>query len=102
MLQNIYISDKCCSSELSIHQRNLNKLHPAINHHNHNYNIYLFLEPNLNIRRISEESCDWSNDDKNSVLKSQELITFKNMFKLQTLILNYKYFQIVLFLLYFG
>ncbi len=23
MLQNIYISDKCCSSELSIHQRNL-------------------------------------------------------------------------------
>ncbi len=25
MLQNIYISDKCCSSELSIHQRNLRK-----------------------------------------------------------------------------
>ncbi len=28
MLQNIYISDKCCSSILSIHQRNLKKSTP--------------------------------------------------------------------------
>ncbi len=30
MLQNISISDKCCSSELSIHQRNLKKIYSAV------------------------------------------------------------------------
>ncbi len=30
MLQKISISDKCCSSELSIHQRNLKKLYSAV------------------------------------------------------------------------
>ncbi len=30
MLQDISISDKCCSSELSIHQRNLKKFYSAV------------------------------------------------------------------------
>ncbi len=30
ILQNISISDKCCSSELSIHQRILKKLYLAV------------------------------------------------------------------------
>ncbi len=30
MLQKISISDKCCSSELSIHQRNMKKFYSAV------------------------------------------------------------------------
>ncbi len=73
MLQKISISDKCCSSELSIHQRNLKKFYSAV------FNIIIiiifFLAANQHIRMISEGSCDtedWSNDAENSALKSQE------------------------------
>ncbi len=41
LLQNINISDKCCSSELSIHQRNLKSL-------------LRYWEVNQNITMISE------------------------------------------------
>ncbi len=59
MLQNIYISNKCCSFELSINQRILkeNQFHK-----------------NIKQLGISEGSChseDWSNDAENSAL-SQE------------------------------
>ncbi len=30
MLQKVSVSDECCSSELSIHQRNLKKLYSAV------------------------------------------------------------------------
>ncbi len=66
MLRKISISDKCCSSELSIHQRNLKKIYSAV------FNIIIiiiiinvFWAANQNIRMISEGSCDWSNDAKN-------------------------------------
>jgi len=59
------ISNKCCSSELSIHQKILKK---CINNQ-----IYLILcwSSNHHIRMISEGSCDtedWSNDAENSAL----------------------------------
>ncbi len=59
LLQSIYISDKCCSSERSIHQRNLKKLYSAIE-----YIINIFWAANQNIRMISEGFCDWINDAK--------------------------------------
>ncbi len=60
MLQNISISDKCCSSELSIHQRNLKKLNCfQHNNNNNNKNNKHFCAANLNIRMISVASCDW-------------------------------------------
>ncbi len=67
MLEKISISDKCCSSELSIHQRNLKKIYSAVS------NIIIiiinvFWAANQNIRMISEESCDWSNDAENTAL----------------------------------
>ncbi len=63
MIQKISISDKCCSSELSIHQRNLKKFYSAV------FNIIIiiinmFLTANQKIRMISEGSCDWSNEAK--------------------------------------
>ncbi len=64
MLQKISISDKCCSSELSIHQRNLKK-----------NSTQLSSTENQNISMISEGSCDtedWSKDAENSALKSQK------------------------------
>ncbi len=68
MLQKISISDSCCSSEPSIHQRNLKKLYSAV----FNIIINVFWAANQNIRMISEGSCDWRNDAKKSALKSQE------------------------------
>ncbi len=66
ILQKISISDKCCSSELSIHQRNLKKIYSAV------FNIILiinvFWAANQHIRMISEGSCNWSNDAENSAL----------------------------------
>ncbi len=67
MLQKISISDKCCSSELSIHQRNLNKFYSAVL--NVIIIIHAFSAANQDIRMISEGSCDWSNDAKTSALK---------------------------------
>ncbi len=45
MLQYIYISDKRCSSELSIHQRNLEKII---------FSIILRKAANQNIRLVSD------------------------------------------------
>ncbi len=42
MLQKIYISDKCCSSELSIHQRNLKKILLSCFQQNNNNNTYFW------------------------------------------------------------
>ncbi len=39
MLQKISISDKCCSSELSINQRNLKKILSFLNSNRTNYNF---------------------------------------------------------------
>ncbi len=64
MLQNIHISDKCCSSDF-IHQRNL-KINSLI------IIMNVSCAANQNIIMISEGSCDWSNDAKNTALKSQE------------------------------
>ncbi len=77
MLQKISISGKCCSSELSIHQRNLKKILLICFQHNNNKCFFFFLAANQNIRMISEGSCDWNNDAKNSVLKSQEYYILK-------------------------
>ncbi len=72
MLQKISISDQLCSSELSIHQRNLKKLFSAVfNNNNNKKKRKCFLAAIQNIRMISEGSCD-CNDAKNSALKSQE------------------------------
>ncbi len=64
MLHNISISDKCCSSECSIHQRNLKKFYSAI------FNIIIIIIIinvfEQQIRMTSEGSCYWSNDAKNS------------------------------------
>ncbi len=60
MLQKISISDKCCSSELSIHQRNLKKIFSAFNI----IIINVFWAANQHIRMISEGSCDWSDAEK--------------------------------------
>ncbi len=62
MLQHISISDKYRSSELSIHQR-------SFQHNNNNKYIWA---ANKNFRMISEGSCDWNDDAKNSALKAQE------------------------------
>ncbi len=70
MLQKISISDKCCSSKLSIHQRNLRKFYCF--QHNNNNNNNKRLTAIQNIRMISEGSGDWVNDAENSALKSQE------------------------------
>ncbi len=62
MLQKIYISDKCCSSELSVHQRNLKKiLLSCFQHNNNKVIVNVFWAANQNIWMISEGSCDWSN-----------------------------------------
>ncbi len=71
MLQNIYISAKCCSSEHSINQRILKKIYSAV------FNIIIIIiniiwAANQNIWIISEGSCDWSNDAEKAALKSQE------------------------------
>ncbi len=66
--QKISISDRCCSSELSIHQSNLKKIYSAV----FNIIINVFWAANQNIRMISEGSCDRRNDAKNSALTSQE------------------------------
>ncbi len=47
MFQKISVSDKCCSSELSVHQRNLNNSASSYN--------------KCVIRMIYEGSCDWRN-----------------------------------------
>ncbi len=65
MLQKISISDKCCSSELSIHQRNLkNSTQPFSTIIIIIIIIHVFQAATQNIRMISEGSCDWSNDAK--------------------------------------
>ncbi len=69
----MYISDKCCSSELSI--RNLKIVLLSCFQHNTN-NIY-FWEANKNIRIISEGSCDWSNDAKHSAWNHRNKLHFK-------------------------
>ncbi len=65
------VSDKCCSSELSIHQKNFdeNILLSCFQHINNNYNYKCvsFLAANHNVRMISEGLCDWSNDTKNQL-----------------------------------
>ncbi len=80
MIQTISISDKCCSSELFIHQRILEKkstqlfstlfiyLFIIIFFIIFFYFIYFFEAANHHIRMISKGSCDWSNDAKNSAL----------------------------------
>ncbi len=55
--------------------------------------INVFLAANQNIRMIYEEACDWSNDAKNSALKSHECYILKYI-QIEPVIL--------LFLLYFG
>ncbi len=76
LLQNISISDKCCSSELSIHQRNLEIFFTHIIKLIFFYYIFIIIiiikAANQNIIMISEGSCDWNDDAKNSALKSQE------------------------------
>ncbi len=77
MLQKIYISDKCCSFELSIRQIILKtrKFCSAV------FNVVIiiiiiiiknvFWAANQHIRMISEGSCDtedWSNDAENTAL----------------------------------
>ncbi len=62
MLLQISISDKCSSSELSIHQRNLEKLYSA---DIYIYILHIFWAANQHIRMISEGSHDtedWIND----------------------------------------
>ncbi len=74
MLQNISISDKCCSSELSIHQRNLKKIYSAVfiihNNNNNNNKCILIIRNNLKSEYLNDfwTSCDWSNDAENSAL----------------------------------
>ncbi len=78
MLQNISISDQCCFSEVSIRQRHLKKIYSAV------FNIIIiinyFLAANQNITIISEGSCYWSDDAKNSALKTKEYIIFKKKY----------------------
>ncbi len=72
ILQIFIISDKCCSSEISIHQRSLKKNVSAV------FNIVIliiiiiiinvFWTAKQNIRMISEGSCYWNNDAKISSL----------------------------------
>ncbi len=59
MLQKLFISDKCWSLDLSIHQRILKKITQLLNIDNNK---------NQNIRMISEGSEDWSNDAEKSAL----------------------------------
>ncbi len=73
MLQKISVSGRFCSSELSIHQRNLKKNILSCFQHNNNNNKKKIWTANQYIRMISEGSCDtedWSNDAENSALKS--------------------------------
>ncbi len=83
MLQRSYISNKCCSFELSIQQRILKKsvselltvliLKIIIND---------YWAANHHIRMISEGSCDnadWSNDAEYSGLHYRKKNTFKNI-----------------------
>ncbi len=70
MLQKIYLSDKCSSFKLSIHQRNLKKIVLSCFQYNNNSssnnNNKCFRAAIQNIRiMLSEGSCDWSNDAKN-------------------------------------
>ncbi len=74
MLQKISISDKCCSSELSIHQRNLKKFSSAI------FKIIIIIinviwGANQNITMISEGSCDTEDTEGVMMLKIQLHIT---------------------------
>ncbi len=60
MLQKISISNKCCSFEFYIPQKNPEKFSTCITNR-------CFLETNQHIIMISEGSCDtedWSNDDE--------------------------------------
>ncbi len=72
LLQKIYISDKCCSSELSRKKKPETILLHCLQHDSNNNNNTYFWAANQNIRMISEGSCDWINDAENSALKSQE------------------------------
>ncbi len=66
MLQKISISNKCCSFELSINQKN--------------HERKCITAANQNIRMISEGSCDtedWSNDAENSALHHRNILHFK-------------------------
>ncbi len=79
MLQKISISDKCSSSELSIHQRNLKKFY----FFNIIVIILFFFAANQHIRVISEDHVTLKTGVMmmiNTVLKSQQSITFDNIF----------------------
>ncbi len=64
MLQKIYIPDKCCSSVLSIHQRNLHKMLLYCFHH-HNNKCVFFVAANQN---------DFGKDDVTGVMMLEKLL----------------------------
>ncbi len=70
LMLHISISDKCCSSELSIHQRNLKKFNSAV------FNTLITHELEQQIRILESFPKDHMtgvmNDTKNSALQSQE------------------------------
>ncbi len=71
MLQKISISDKCCCSELSIHQRNLKTFYSAvfiIHNNNNNNNNKCILSSKSEYLNDFWTSFDWSNDAENSAL----------------------------------
>ncbi len=67
MLQNIYISDKCCSSELS-RKKKPEKFYSAVFNIIVIIIIHVFWAENHNIWMSSEGSCDWINEAANSSL----------------------------------
>jgi len=72
MLQKLSISDKCCSSELSIHQIILKKMYTTV--FNIDNNNKCFLDHQILTLLISGGSCDtedWSNDAEHSDLSLQ-------------------------------
>ncbi len=69
MLQKLFISDKCLSLDLSIHQRILKKMYSTVLNIDNNNNVSW--AANQHIIMISEGSCDtedWSNDAENTAL----------------------------------
>ncbi len=71
MLQNNYILDTWCSSELYTVLKETRKILYSVVL-NILLIIHVFLATNNNIRMISGGSCDWSNDAKNLALTSHE------------------------------
>ncbi len=76
MLQKMTVSNKCCSFELSVHQRILKEMYHSFHKILISTTVFNSIEnvswaPNQHIRMISEGSCDtedWSNDAENSAL----------------------------------